>query len=73
MEMFMYNGKAPCYGCAERKPNCHGTCPKYIEWKNALQKKKDAAYMYYQGEDEVKRYQIKELVKGKIIKQRKER
>ena len=68
-----YNGKAPCYGCSERAKNCHDNCPKYIEWKTALQKKKDAAYMYYQGEDEVKRYQIKELVKGKIIKQRKER
>lgn len=71
MELFMHNSKAPCYGCNERKPRCHDECPKYIEWKKAYQKKKDAAYIYYQGERDIERYQIKEIVKNKIQKEKK--
>lgn len=25
----------PCYDCPDRKPGCHGVCPKYIEWTEA--------------------------------------
>ena len=68
-----YNGKAPCYGCENRKPKCHDTCPKYIEWKRECDKKKEAAQLYYQGERDAERYQINELIKGKIIKHKKKK
>ena len=73
MELFMHNSKSPCYGCKERKPSCHDNCQKYIEWKNAYQKKKDAAYIYYQGERDVERYQFRELEKGKVLKEKMKR
>lgn len=24
---------APCKGCTERRPGCHGSCEKYRQWK----------------------------------------
>lgn len=24
---------APCKGCKDRSPECHGTCQNYIRWK----------------------------------------
>lgn len=25
---------SPCKDCKDRKPDCHGNCQKYINWKN---------------------------------------
>lgn len=24
---------APCYKCDRRTPDCHGSCPAYLDWK----------------------------------------
>lgn len=31
----LYGNKdsAPCYGCTDRSPGCHGSCEKYTAWK----------------------------------------
>lgn len=71
--LYIYNGKAPCYGCENRKPKCHDACPNYLEWKREGEKKKEAAYFYYRAEAEAENYQIKELIKGKMIKHNKTR
>lgn len=30
---------SPCYGCTDRYPCCHDTCPDYKEWREALDQK----------------------------------
>lgn len=31
------NTKAPCKGCEEREPGCHGKCPWYAKYKEEHQ------------------------------------
>lgn len=43
--MNVYDGKAPCQDCADRKVGCHSNCPKYTEWKaKAVQEPKREFY-----------------------------
>lgn len=43
--MNVYDRKAPCKECADRKVGCHSTCPKYTEWKaKAVQEPKREFY-----------------------------
>ena len=30
--------RAPCYGCQERTPKCHGKCEKYKEYQKESKK-----------------------------------
>lgn len=32
------NNKCPCKGCGDRvvEPNCHGSCEKYLAWKQGM-------------------------------------
>ena len=28
----------PCWGCKDRYPACHGSCPRYAEWREPWDK-----------------------------------
>lgn len=33
----MLNRKSPCFGCPDRKAECHSTCKKYADWRKAYE------------------------------------
>ncbi len=33
--------QGPCWECPERTPGCHGSCPRYQEWKAPLEKMRE--------------------------------
>lgn len=55
--------KAPCKGCQERTPGCHGSCEDYIAWKAALEELKQIARIDSQGERDARNLRIEKQVK----------
>lgn len=38
--------KAPCLGCPDREPGCHGKCVGYKHWRETVDKTNDARNKY---------------------------
>lgn len=55
--------RAPCKGCKDRTPGCHGTCEDYITWKAALEEQKHLARIESKGERDAQEYSIDKKVK----------
>ena len=57
----------------EQKAKVPRYLPEVHRVEERRRKKKEAAYFYYRAEAEAENYQIKELIKGKMIKHNKTR
>ncbi len=56
---------APCWGCNERTAECHGTCEKYLEYRDTLHQKKREVWLAFKEEAATEDYVITQKAKNK--------
>lgn len=66
------NITAVCKGCQERYPACWGSCPKYLEARTELDKKKAAIYNSYKAEKNLNAVQYHGLRRAQKARKEKE-
>ena len=57
---------APCKGCSDREPGCHGRCEKYAKWVEPIVKAREAR----KQRNEAMNYEIDRMVKERQKKRR---
>lgn len=59
----------PCQGCSERSATCHGTCPKYVEYKQSLAKQNEQIRKQKEidiEQDQITRTRVARVAGGKL-------
>ena len=61
--------KSPCHECAERDSRCHGSCERYLAWKQEKEaEKKPSVYMYTAAHEEKIVRTLRGAVKNRMDK-----